>query len=179
MSVAPSQTMVPAAISQSKAATPAAWAARRRRSSSSSVPSWATSSPFLQCGVQHNHHPQAGFSGLSRASMAGAGLKKRETAMLPRAWHEACVSVTYMRVTGPFDIDLRSGIKLSAARARARAKNPAIPALWTSSRRILTPTQHKSSLAASRSNWCAQDETTPASIHSGTARDCCRLLSPS
>jgi len=53
--------------------------------------------------------------------MSGAGLKKGK-ANAPRHGTKLAI-YTYMRVTGPFDINLRSGIKTLAAGARACEKS--------------------------------------------------------
>jgi len=53
--------------------------------------------------------------------MSGAGLKKGK-ANTPRHGTKLAI-YTYMRVTGPFDINLRSGIKTLAVGARACEKS--------------------------------------------------------
>ena len=61
MSVAPSQRMVPEAISQSKAATAGGLGRQKQTQLIFQRPELGEVVSFLQCGVQHNHHPQDRF----------------------------------------------------------------------------------------------------------------------
>ena len=122
MSVAPSQRIVPAATSQSKAAEPAAWAARRRRSSSSSSPSCDDLVSLLNARVQHNHHPRPGFSGLCAVKYGRRRLKKAETAWAFRGRHKACACSTGMQCApDPLTLPCAAATKPRLA-ARARVE---------------------------------------------------------
>jgi hypothetical protein len=72
--------------------------------------------------------PRTGFSGPCGTKYGGRELKKAET-QYPMRHGTKLAFYTYMRVTGPFDVNLRSGIKLLAAGPFACEKSSGSSAL--------------------------------------------------